>query len=149
MKRFSKLILSVAAVSAVSAAMVISASAEMGASYADGVVTLTDVTASTTGSQTLLVLDKVGLTTVVAGNIKQIDQKDDNTSFSTVTVGALADGTYEVRVGGDGTVQKATFTVGGGSDQPGAETITLTVGNVDDNTTINMNDGLKVARYAV
>jgi hypothetical protein len=67
---------------------------------------------ATGNSQTLLVLDKVDLQTVASEDIKQIDQDDSGESFSTVTVGALKDGTYEVRIGGDGTIQTATFTVG-------------------------------------
>ncbi len=145
MKRFSKLILSVAAVSAVSAAMVISASA-MGASYADGEVTLTDVTGTGT-SQTLLVLDTVDLTTVAAENIKQIDQKDDSTSFATVKVGELADGTYEVRIGGDGTVQKATFTVGEAGPTPSTKTIMI--GDVNDDEDADMVDAASVATYSL
>lgn len=145
--KISKLVLSVAAVSAVSAAMAISASAStMTASYADGTVTLGGVP-STGASQTLLVLDTVDLTTVEAANIKQIDQKDDGSSFTSVPVGTLADGTYEVRIGGDGSVTTAEFTVGEGGGE--LQTIELVIGNVDDNTSVNMNDALKTARYVV
>lgn len=112
MKRFSKIILSVAAASTVAAAMTVSASA-MTASYADGKVTLSGVN-GTGDSQTLLVLDGENLTSIAETNIKQIDQKDDGSSFAEVPVGTLDNGTYEVRIGGsDGTLQTATFTVGG------------------------------------
>lgn len=144
MKRFSKLILSVAAVSAVSAAMVVSASAAMTATYENGVVTLADVT-GTGASQTLLVLDEVNLTTVAESNIKQIDQKDDSTSFTTVTVGELADGTYEVRIGGStGEIQTATFTVG--EDIPPANTTTLIIGDIDETGDVDSDDATAIAR---
>jgi hypothetical protein len=141
MKRFSKIALSVAAVSAVSAAMAMSAMA-MTASYADGTVTLTDVNA-TGASQTLLVLDTVDLQTVEATNIKQIDQDDTGVSFSSVTVGTLADGTYEVRIGGDGTVQTATFTVG---ENVTPNTVTLMIGDIDGSSNIDISDVTALAR---
>ena len=142
MKRFSKIALSVASVSAVAMAMAISASA-MTASYADGVVTLSDVN-STGTSQTLLVLDTVDLETVAAENIKQIDQKDDGTSFVTVPVGELSNGIYEVRIGGDGTIQKATFEVG--SAVVGEE---VQMGDVNLDTTVNGSDINPVIQHVV
>jgi hypothetical protein len=144
MKRFSKIALSVAAVSAVSAAMAMSAMA-MTASYADGTVTLTDVS-STGASQTLLVLDTVDLQTVAAENIKQIDQDDTGVSFSSVTVGTLDDGTYEVRIGGDGTVQTTTFTVGN-SGGDNTKTKEIIVGDINLDGEITGSDGVFLARY--
>lgn len=140
MKRFSKITLSVAAVSVLTTAMAISASA-MTANYNNGTVTLADVTA-TGASQTLLVLDTVNLQTVAAENIKQIDQKDDGTSFAAVTVGTLADGTYEVRVGGDGTIQTATFTVGGTT----VVTKDITVGDINLDGALKGNDLTAIKR---
>ena len=143
MKGLSKIIFSVAAASTVAAAMAVSASA-MTASYADGTVTLADVTA-TGASQTLLVLDGVDLQTIAETNIKQIDQKDDGESFASVPVGTLPNGTYEVRIGGsDGTMQTATFTVGGGS----VETETILIGDVNLADGIDILDVGNLLKYA-
>lgn len=147
MKKLSKTLLSVAAVTAVSAAMAASAMA-MTATYdaETGMVTLSDV-ASTGDSQTLLVVggDSVGAT-VATEDIKQIDQDDTGVSFATVPVGQLDDGTYEVRIGGNGEIQRATFNVGG--VQPGGETKTIMVGDVNWTEDVDALDALAVARYA-
>ncbi len=146
MKKFTKTFMAVAAVTAVSAAMSVSAMA-MSAKYEDGTVTLTDVN-STGTSQTLLVLSKDD--TVTSENVdivKQIDQKDDSTSFASVPVGTLADGTYYVRIGGtDGSLQRATFVVG--DVQPGGETKKIIVGDANLDNSINAADALFVARKA-
>ena len=149
MKKLSKAILSVAAVSAVSAVMAASAMA-MTASYADGKVTLSDVTA-TGDSQTLLVLSGANdaIDTVTETIIKQIDQDDTGVSFSEVTVGALDEGTYTVRVGGsNGTMQVAEFTIGGGSDDGGDDVKTkdIIVGDINLNGEIANNDLTFLAR---
>lgn len=147
MKKLSKTLLSVAAVTAVSAAMAASAMA-MTATYdpATGMVTLSEV-ASTGDSQTLLVVggNSVGAT-VATDDIKQIDQDDTGKSFATVPVGQLVDGTYEVRIGGDGQIQRATFKVG--DVQPGGETKTIMVGDVNWTEDVDALDALAVARYA-
>lgn len=149
MKKLSKTLLSVAAVTAVSAAMAASAMA-MTATYdpATGDVTLSEV-ASTGDSQTLLVVggNSVGTNTVdKTDDIKQIDQDDTGNSFVTVPVGQLDDGTYEVRIGGNGQIQRATFTVG--DVQPGGETKTIMVGDVNWTEDVDALDALAVARYA-
>ncbi len=146
MKKLSKTIFSIAAVTAVSAVMAASAMA-MSASYADGVVTLTDVDA-TGDSQTLLVLSE-NADTVTEGIIKQIDQKDDGTKFGAVTVGDLVDGTYYVRVGGtDGTLQTAEFTVGTqGGEDPVVETIDIYIGDANLDNAIDSLDVGNVLRY--
>lgn len=145
MKKLSKTLLAIAAVSAASMAMTASAMA-MTADYADGTVTLSDVKA-TGASQTLLIVNEEGVT-VDSSNasdvVEQIDQKDDGTSFASVPVGTLADGTYEVRIGGtDGSMQKTTFTVG--EVEPGEKTIMI--GDVDESDVINSLDVTFVARY--
>ena len=148
MKKFSKIALSVAAVSAVTVAMAVSASAAMTATYnaEAGTVTLSDVT-PTGQSQTLLVLDKVNLETVADTNIKQIDQKDDSTSFETVKVGELKDGTYEVRIGGsNGGIQTATFTVG--EVGPEKETETIILGDVSSDKALTGTDVSYILRGA-
>lgn len=146
MKKLSKTLLAVAAVSAVSMAMAASAMA-MTAEYdpESGNVTLSDVNA-TGASQTLLVVNGEG-TSVTTDNandvVEQIDQKDDSTVFATVPVGELTDGTYEVRIGGtDGTIQTATFKVG---EQPGGETKTIMIGDADLSGRILMNDATYIA----
>ncbi len=147
MKKLSKTILSIAAVSAVSAVMAASAMA-MTASYDAGSVTLAGVEA-TGDSQTLLVLSE-DADTVTEAIIKQIDQKDDGSSFATVTVGDLAVGTYYVRVGGsNGTLQKAEFTIGeqgGEVDPPAGETESIIVGDVNLNGSITSADTSFLAR---
>lgn len=147
MKKLSKTLLAIAAVSAASMAMTASAMA-MTADYADGTVTLSDVTA-TGASQTLLIVNEEGVT-VDSSNasdvVEQIDQKDDGTSFASVPVGTLADGTYEVRIGGtDGSMQTTTFTVG--AVEPG--NITIVVGDVDDDGKATSSDAAKIASAEV
>ncbi len=145
MKKLSKTLLSVAAVTAVSAAMAASAMA-MTATYdaETGMVTLSEV-ASTGDSQTLLVVggNSVGAT-VATEDIKQIDQDDTGKSFATVPVGQLDDGTYEVRIGGDGQIQRATFKVG--DVQPGGETKTIIIGDINVDNGVSSADGVLLAR---
>lgn len=150
MKRFSKIAMSVATVSAMAAAMAISASA-MTADYAEptgtetGKVNLTGVTA-TGAHQTVLVLNAVNLQEIAEGNIVQIDQKDDGTSFVSVPVGELTKGTtYEVRIGGNGTVQTATFTVGGTT--PGGTTVTKVIGDADGDDWPDSLDASMILAY--
>lgn len=148
MKKLTKTFMAVAAVSAVSAVMAASAMA-MTATYDDatGKVTLKDVNPTGT-SQTLLILSED--TTVTSENVdivKQIDQNDNSISFETepVPVGSLADGTYYVRIGGDGKIQEATFTVG--DVDPGDETTDITIGDVNGKDGINGADSTMMARY--
>ena len=151
MKKLTKTFMAVAAVSAVSAVMAASAMA-MTATYDDakGEVTLKDVN-STGTSQTLLVLseDAATITSENVDIVKQIDQKDDSTSFATVPVGSLADGTYYVRIGGNGKIQTATFTVG--DVDPGDETEVFKIGNIDNDVSgrINSSDTTALAKWIV
>ena len=145
MKKLSKTLLAIAAVSAASMAMTASAMA-MTADYADGTVTLSDVTA-TGASQTLLIVNEAGVT-VDSSNasdvVEQIDQKDDGTSFASVPVGTLADGTYEVRIGGtDGSMQKTTFTVG---DEVEPGTITIKIGDANMDGRVSGLDASAIAK---
>ncbi len=149
MKKLSKTLLAIAAVSAASMAMTASAMA-MTADYADGTVTLSDVTA-TGASQTLLIVNEAGVT-VDSSNasdvVEQIDQKDDGTSFASVPVGTLADGTYEVRIGGtDGSMQKTTFTVG--EVDPGDQTKTIMIGDANLDEFIDIGDASSIAQQTV
>jgi hypothetical protein len=142
MKRFTKTLLSVAAVSAVSAAMAVSAMA-MTATYdpATGKVTLSGIE-DTGASQTLLILDK-DATTVAEGDIVQIDQKDDGTAFAEVPVGTLTGATYYVRVSGtNGNLQKTTFSA------TSVQTKEILIGNTNTDTVVDGSDAGQVARFA-
>ena len=136
MKKVTKLFLSVAAISALAAGLATSAMA-MTASYdaTAGTVTITaeegDLVASS--EKTLLILNNDAVT-VTEADIVQIDQSED---IAEVPVGELADGTYYVRVGGDGHIDKAEFTVGGESPY---ENPARLLGDVDNDTYINMAD---------
>jgi hypothetical protein len=147
MKKFTKIMLSVAAVTAVSTAMAISAMAEdtVTGTYASetGVVTL-DGVVSSGDQQTLLVLTE-DADTVTEGIIAQIDQDAAISQF--VLPANIESGTYYIRIGGtDGTIQTGTLTIGGGSE-PGGETVTLTIGDVNGDNEVGAGDGLFVARY--
>ncbi len=147
MKKLSKTLFAIAAVSAASMAMTASAMA-MTATYADGTVTLNDVKA-TGDSQTLLIVNGEGVTvdsTNANKVVEQIDQKDDGTVFESAIVGELADGTYEVRIGGsDGSMQKITFTVG---DAP-STTKDITIGDIDGMYGVDSDDLTALARALV
>lgn len=153
MKKLSKTLLAIAAVSAASMAMTASAMA-MDASYADGVVNVDNISEKG-ASQTLLVVPK-GTETVTEEDIYQIDQKDGTVEVPATFVGEnimldvskLTPGaTYEVRIGGtNGTIDVAEFTVPGGD--PGDQTITIMIGDVDESNAINSLDVAFVARYA-
>ncbi|MGN0183305.1 MAG: hypothetical protein ACI4DP_13000 [Candidatus Ornithomonoglobus sp.] len=150
MKRFSKLILSVAAVSAVSAAMAISAMAAdtLSGTYnaETGEVTLTGAVA-TGASQTLLVLNN-NADSVTADDIAQIDQVDEEgytfTSFKLQS--GLETGTYYIRIGGDGSIQTGTLTIGGGTG--GVETVTLIVGDANLDGAADITDVGYILRAA-
>lgn len=147
MKKLTKTLLSVAAVSALTAAMAASASA-MTATYADGTVTLADITA-TGASQTMIILNDDATTITDTTIVKAIDQKDDGSSFTTVPVGTLADGTYYVRIGGsEGTMQKVSFTVGEVTP-PAGETEEIKIGDVNSDTLCNMSDATAIAQKSV
>lgn len=91
--------------------------------------------------KTLLVLttnkDGSQLTNVAEENIKQIDEQTD--AYTKVPVGDLADGTYEVRVGGDGTIAYAMFTVSTAPDNPYKNSTRL-IGDIDGNGSIGLSD---------
>lgn len=136
MKKVTKLFLSVAAIGALAAGLATSAMA-MTATYDAGTVTIVaedgDKVAST--EKTLLILNN-DATTVTESDIVQIDQSED---IASVPVGELADGTYYVRVGGDGNIDTATFTVSNTTPSP-YNNPTRLLGDVDNDTEINMGD---------
>lgn len=100
-------------------------------------------------ANTILVLatDEDGsvLTEVTESDIKQIDEQSD--AYTTVKVGDLPAGTYEVRVGGDGTVDSALFNVGSNPDNPYADSTRL-IGDVDGLSGINGTDVTYVLNHA-
>lgn len=157
MKKLSKTLLAIAAVSAASMAMTASAMA-MTADYANGVVTLSGIE-DTGASQTLLIVPE-GTETATEENIYQIDQKDAvdgvNGSFNgeeiKLDVSKLTEGaTYEVRIGGTtaGTIQRDTFTVPGGTVDPGDEQIVILIGDATGDGMVEMLDASAIASYSV
>ncbi len=145
MKKFTKLFLSCAAVAAITGAVASSAMAanELTATYdaEAGTITIGDYT-DVANDDTLLVL-KPGAddTAVKDSDIVQIDQQAD--AFKTVVVGTLEDGTYTVKIGGDGNIYTGTFTVGSQST-----THDVLMGDVDLNNRITSNDALQVLKYS-
>lgn len=89
-----------------------------------------------------------GATTATQENIYYIDQAADGTFTIKPMVGdgTLADGTYEVRIGGEGidTPIISTFNVGGEDPTP-----ELDYGNVDGDSRITATDANYVLRHAV
>lgn len=100
-------------------------------------------------ANTILVLatneDGSVLTEVTESDIKQINEQSD--AYTTVKVGDLPAGTYEVRVGGDGTVDSALFNVGSNPDNPYADSTRL-IGDVDGLSGINGTDVTYVLNHA-
>lgn len=146
MKKFTKIMLSVAAVTAVSTAMAISAMAAVEGTYdaETGKVTLTGVESSG-DQQTLLVLSE-DAETVTEGIIRQIDQDTAISEF--ILEKGITSGTYYVRIGGtDGTLQKYTLVIGG--EQPGGETETIVIGDTSGDDIVNATDVGHLSRYSV
>lgn len=147
---FKKLFAATAFAAAVTTAFAVSAFAEtpMTASYSEGVLTIAN--APTLNPATLLVLTTgdggTALTNIGNTDIKQIDQQDVEYTYSTVTVGELAEGTYEVRIGGDGTVTNAFFTVGGESPYTNPDRL---LGDVDDSTDVTLDDAIAILSFTV
>ena len=122
MKKF----LTIAAAVATSAVLITSVFAEttndLTATYdaSTGIVTLGN--APTLATTTYIVFDRNnqdGFATeaVAEGQIKQIDQKE-NTTVTEIYVGPLADGKYQVRLGGDGNVRNGLFEVASATPTP-------------------------------
>lgn len=97
--------------------------------------------------KTLLILDTAEdgslLTTVTDADIEQIDQKAEG--YTDVIVGDLEAGTYEVRIGGDGTVSSCTFTVSG--DNPYYVDGTRILGDVNNSKDLSSADAIAVRQY--
>lgn len=148
MKKLSKTLLSIAAVSAVSAALAASAmAADLTADYTagetNGSVAIGEIGAHGDQITMLIVKGETG-TEATEANIVAIDQTGDATTLATVPVKKLEDGTYEVRIGGtEGEIQKVTFTVG---DTP-IEGTDIVIGDVNFQDGVNGTDGVMIARY--
>ena len=97
---------------------------------------------------TVLVLatDEGGLakTEIVEEDIKQINEQSEK--YTEIKVGDLPAGTYEVRVGGDGTLDTGMFTVSGDPDNPYADSTRL-LGDVDGANGINVFDATGVISH--
>lgn len=162
MKRFSKFMLSVAAVSAVTAAMAVSAmAADVTATYDtetdNGKVSIT-VPESTGASQTLLVLNEdVDVTAenadAVVAQINQVDAEEGDAEIKEFQLpagiyAALAEGeskTYYIRIGGSkGTIQKGELKISKAGDTPVVE---LLVGDVDGDGIIDPGDASAVLKH--
>jgi len=153
MKKLSKIMLSVAAASVVTAAMAVTAMAAdtITGTYNNdtGVVTMEGVIGSG-ASQTLLVLNNV--TEVEnSSDIAYINQIDNNGTFSTFTLAAglkpataSESVTFNIKVGGtDGTVQTGTLKIAG--DAPA--TVTIVIGDVNGDNKPNVQDMTAIRRY--
>ena len=153
MKKLSKIMLSVAAASVVTAAMAVTAMAAdtITGTYDNdtGVVTM-DGVISSGASQTLLVLNNV-TEVESSSDIAYINQIDNNGTFSTFTLAAglkpataSESVTYNIKVGGtDGTVQTGTLTIAG--DAPA--TVTIVIGDASGDGKVNATDISRIGRY--
>ena len=157
MKKLTKIMLSVAAATVMTAAMAVTAMAAdtFTGTYDNdtGVVTMDNVIGSG-ASQTILVYNSAA-ETITNADIAYINQIDNQTGpdghFSTFT---LAPGlkpnvpntsvTYNIKIGGsDRSVQTGTLTIA--SDAPA--TVTIIIGDVDGNNVVNGTDVARIGRY--
>ena len=154
---FKKLFAATAFAAAVTTAFAVSAFAEtdpLTATYNKEAGTITIANAEELNPATLLVLntaegstaaEPIALTTIANTDIKQIDEVDEAHTYTSAVVGELADGVYELRIGGEGTVYNAFFTVGGQEEEK------VLVGNTDGDELgkITSNDATMVLLYTV
>jgi hypothetical protein len=105
----------------------------------------------TAAVKTLLVLDTAEddalLTTVTKDDIKQIDEQAK--AYTTVKVGPLEDGVYEVRVGGDGSISSGTFKVSSVNEDLPYDDGTILLGDANRNGEIASNDALVGLNYTI
>jgi hypothetical protein len=146
MKKISKIMLSIAAATVVTAAMAATAMAEetITGTYDNetGVVTMDGVIGSGK-SQTLLVLNNVA-EDVQSEDIAYINQIDNNGTFSTFTLASglisSAPSTYYIKVGGtDGSLQEGTLTIA-------ANTVTIVIGDATGDGKVNATDIQRIGR---
>ena len=81
----------------------------------------------------------------VITDIKQIDQAD--AAFTKITVGTLAEGTYEIRLGGDGDVRWGTLVVKEPEDDSPYENPNILIGDVNNAGGITITDVIEVAKH--
>lgn len=158
-KSLTKLIVSCAAVTAVAAAMAVSASAAAGdVAYDKNTTTITNELVyaednKPSGQATILVQKKTG-TAFTEGDIFYIDQQASEgtvpTAWTSIKVAALENGTYVLKMGGTGVTDLSAttkeFTVG--EVTPAGEKVLL--GNVIGETAeVDGTDALVILRYSV
>ena len=155
MKKLSKIMLSVAAASVVTAAMAVTAMAAdtITGTYDNetGVVTMEDVIGSG-ASQTLLVLNN-DAEDINSASIAYINQIDNSGTFPTFTLAAgLKPATaseavkYNIKVGGtDGSVQTGTLTIAG--DAPA--TVTIIIGDVNGDGFADVDDINAIGKFII
>lgn len=147
--KFKKLFLTFAAVTAVSTAMAVSASAAMEAKYdkdtAPNVVKLTGAELED-GENTIVLFSgkNADVTTITSGIIKYINQGDKaQTYFVSIPVDTLDDGDYTVKVGGEnGAIQVAEFKVGAPYKNPDR-----LLGDVTNDSQVSNADALVILEY--
>lgn len=150
--KLKKILFVSAAVAAMTGVMATGAfAAELSASWdaASQSVVITDGIADR-DVYTVLVLatadDGSVLTEVTESDIKQINEQSEK--YTEIKVGDLPAGTYEVRVGGDGTLDTGMFTVSGG-DNPYYDDGTTLLGDASTNGEIALNDAIMIIDYSV
>ncbi|HIT85452.1 MAG TPA: dockerin type I repeat-containing protein [Candidatus Ornithomonoglobus intestinigallinarum] len=142
--KLKKLLIASAVVAAVAGAMSTAAFAEgdFDVTYEDGTVTLGAYTEIATDN-TMVIVDTAEdgsrLSEINEENIHQINQQAG--AYTVIPVGELEDGTYEVRIGGDGNLYSATFTVGGGGES------TRLLGDVTGDGEINTLDSGEILSH--
>lgn len=151
-KSLTKLIVSCAAVTAVAAAMAVSASAA-NVTVDEAKTTITNNLEYVKGSEpsgqaTILVQKNTG-TAFTEGDIVYIDQQASDgtvpTDWKSIKVAALADGTYVLKMGGTGvtTLASEEFTVGEVTPPAG----NVMVGDVNGDKKILVNDAVAIVDY--
>ena len=147
MKKLTKLIFSCAAVAAVTAAVGTAALASgvdnivYTAGESNATVTFTYDATAITSDHTILIVP-AGTTTVDDNtDIIHVDQKD---GFAEVPVRLLANGTYEIRIGGQGleAIKTGEFTVG---DVVGD---TVLMGDVIENDVVELDDAIETLKFS-
>ena len=144
--KLKKLLIASAVVAAVAGAMSTAAFAEgdFDVTYEDGTVTLGAYTEIATDN-TMVIVDTAEdgsrLSEINEENIHQINQQAG--AYTVIPVGELAPGKYEVRIGGDGNLYSATFTVGGGGES------TRLLGDASGDGAINTSDASLAMNHAM
>ena len=83
-------------------------------------------------------------TEIVEEDIKQINEQSEK--YTEIKVGDLPAGTYEIRVGGDGTLDTGMFTVSGDPDNPYADS-TRKMGDVNGDNSVTLVDTVPIINH--